>query len=73
MLLEDFLKQFEGLDPKTTQIKFIRLKYNGDYQLDNTAAFDKVFIPKNCINADTIDYWMYRSDWLCDTEIVVLK
>lgn len=73
MLLEDFLKQFDGLDPKTTHIKFMRLKYNGDHQLDDTVSFDKAFIPKNCINSDTIDYWMYRSDWLCDTEIVVLK
>lgn len=63
MLLEDFLKQFDGLDPKTTHIR-IEYKDCDTWQLGHDVDIVKTYINEDDVN-NTGDIYMY-SDYKND-------
>jgi hypothetical protein len=71
MLLEDFLKQFEGLDPKT---KVYRWWTGGIKKLDNT-SFDAIqlrYVNKNDTNKEFVLDFKNDKDFDDDEMIIVV-
>lgn len=63
MLLEDFLKQFDGLDPKTTHIR-VEYKEYDTWQLGHDVDIMTVYINSDNLN-NPGDVYMYSD---CKTD-----
>lgn len=73
MLLEDFLEQFKGLDPKT-EIKFRKTKYNGDPIITNSLIIDvdPAFIREEDGPKYIIDDWNWEETEEFNFKVLVL-
>lgn len=73
MLLEDFLKQFDGLDPKTTHIR-IEYKEYDTWQLGHDVDIVTVYINPDNVNTtgDVYMYSDYKTDY-CSHPILKIK
>jgi hypothetical protein len=73
MLLEDFLKQFDGLDPKS-EIKFRKTKYNGDPIITNSLIIDDdpAYIRKEDGPKYIIDDWNWEESEEFNFKVLVL-
>ncbi len=73
MLLEDFLKQFDGYDPKT-EVKFRKTKGNGDAIITNSLIIDDdpAYIRKEDGPRNIINDWNWEETQEFNFKVLIL-